>query len=168
MSTIKQIHIGEKFGRLTLMEEVESLYNNKIRRFLCECDCGNKKLIHLTNLKSGDTKSCGCLNIEISKQRNRTHGDSNSPEYQTWKRMKRRCDNPKGNRWEHYGGRGIKVCDRWINSYQNFLEDMGRKPSPEYSIDRINVNGNYEPSNCRWSTPKEQSNNTRRNKNYGK
>jgi hypothetical protein len=156
---------GQIFGNLIIINEVEPLYNKRVRRFMCKCDCGNQKIVMLSNLKNGSTKSCGCLS-KINAYK--THGDSGSPEHQTWQRMKRRCDNEKGNRWEHYGGRGIKVCDRWLHSYENFLNDMGRKPSPKHSIDRIDVNGNYEPSNCRWSTPKEQSNNTRRNKKYGK
>jgi hypothetical protein len=154
------------YGLLTIVNEVEPLYNKKVRRFLCKCECGNKKIVMLSNLKNGSTKSCGCISKLLTSQRSKTHGDSKSPEYKTWKNMKRRCDNPKGNRWMHYGGRGIKVCDRWLHSYENFLNDMGRKPSPQHSIDRIDVNGNYEPSNCRWSTAKEQANNTKRNKKY--
>jgi hypothetical protein len=151
-----------KYGLLTLINEVEPLYNKKVRRFLCKCECGNEKIIHLTNLNNGSTKSCGCLNKLLVSKRNKTHGDSTSQEYATWKRMKRRCDYEKGNRWEHYGGRGIKVCNRWLNSYENFLQDMGRKPSPQHSIDRINPDGNYEPSNCRWATSKQQANNKRK------
>lgn len=152
----------EKYGRLTLLKEIEPLYNKKVRRFICLCDCGNEKVVMLSNLKNGSTNSCGCLNKEKVSVRSKTHGDSGSPEHRTWKLMKRRCDYPKGNRWIHYGGRGIKVCDRWLNSYENFLNDMGRKPTPKHSIDRINPDGNYEPSNCRWATAKEQSKNQRR------
>ena len=157
-----------RYGKLTIVKEIEPLYNKKVRRFICKCDCGNEKIVMLTNLNNDSTKSCGCLNKELVSNRTKTHGDSGTPEHKTWKNMKRRCDYEKGSRWKHYGGRGIKVCDRWLNSYENFLKDMGRKPGPEYSIDRINVDGNYEPSNCKWSTPKEQSNNTRRNRNYAK
>lgn len=154
----------KKYGKLTVLKEIEPLHNKKVRRFICLCECGNEKIVMLTNLNNGSTTSCGCNRKGVNKK----HGDTGSPEHRTWKNMKRRCDNPKGNRWMQYGGRGIKVCERWLNSYENFLEDMGRKPSPIHSIDRINVNGNYEPSNCRWATPKEQSNNTTRNKNYAK
>jgi hypothetical protein len=158
----------KRYGKLITVKEVEPLYNKKVRRFLCKCDCGNEKVVILSNLNNGSTKSCGCLNKEVASNRLKKHGDSGSPEHKTWKAMKQRCDNPKGNRWMHYGGRGIKVCDRWINSYENFILDMGRKPGPEYSIDRINVDGNYEPSNCKWATPKEQSKKTRRNTYYAK
>jgi hypothetical protein len=97
---------------------------------------------------------------------NTKHNNSSSLEYSAWRAMKQRCLCPNAIHFKHYGGRGIKVCDRWINSFENFLKDMGKKPSSIHSMDRIDVNGNYEPNNCRWATPKEQAKNTRRNKTY--
>jgi hypothetical protein len=161
-----------KYNRLTIIREVEPI-KPKERRVLVECECGKQFETNLYSLKSGNTKSCGCLKIERTIQSRTFHGDSQrvskgvEREYIAWKAMKQRCFNPKGKFYYLYGGRGITVCDRWLElngqGYMNFLNDMGRKPSREHSIDRINVDGNYEPSNCRWATPKEQRNNQRVN-----
>jgi hypothetical protein len=152
----------ERYGRLTVLKDVER-YGYR-RRVQCQCDCGNIKNYYYASIKSNHTTSCGCLKKE-SKHLIK-HSDSRigkvTKEYVTWQNMKRRCDNPNKKCWMDYGGRGIKVCDRWINSYENFLLDMGRKPTPFHSIDRINVNGDYEPSNCKWSTKSEQQYNRRK------
>jgi hypothetical protein len=166
MIDVKQ---GDKYGRLIIVQELEptyTKYNRMVRRFECICDCGNKWKGQLQTLRNGRTKSCGCYHKEKSKEtqliNNFKHGESNKKlEYFIWKNLKKRCNNPNNKKYKDYGGRGIKVCNEWINSYEQFIKDMGYKPSKEYSIDRINVNGNYEPSNCRWATPEQQANNKR-------
>jgi len=112
-------------------------------------------------LRSGHTKSCGCLSGETTAIRNTTHGLSKNPLYGLWIKVKDRCSNQNCEDYKYYGARGIKVCDRWLNSFPNFLADMGPRPSRSHSIDRINTNGNYEPGNCRWATPLQQNSNRR-------
>jgi hypothetical protein len=161
--------IGQKFNRLTVIKEEEKLRykTSTVRRFLCRCDCGNEKIIIGAHLRSGKIKSCGCYNIEVSTERailiNTTHGNWHNPLWQTYYNMKRRCYNEKRKDYPLYGGRGIKVEDVWLGDegFNNFVKDMGLKPDKFYSIDRINVDGDYGPENCKWSTPKEQANNRR-------
>ncbi len=138
--------------------------------YKCKCDCGNDKIASGKSVKKGDTKSCGCAYKLAADKRNETpkHGHSRrgqmSPEYRSWLAMKNRCRNPNYADWAGYGGRGITVCERWTNEngFENFLEDMGERPSLEHSVDRYpDLNGNYEPSNCRWGTRKQQSDNRR-------
>lgn len=126
----------------------------------CRCECGTDKLVNLYNLIAGKTTSCGC-SIDYGAGV-KTHGLSKTPEYHIWKAMKARCYNQQHKNFPDYGGRGVKVCDRWLSSAANFVADMGVRPSPSHSIDRIDCNGMYEPSNCRWATQKEQTRNTRR------
>jgi hypothetical protein len=160
--------------RLKIIREVEPKIsaNRKYRMVECLCECGNKITIRLLSYKTNNTKSCGCLNTEKRKlwgSNNLKHGHSNlrdkknrlaSREYKSWINLKQRCNNPNNKDWDEYGGRGIKVCDRWLNSFENFLTDMGERPRG-YSIDRIDPNGNYEPSNCRWADNKTQRHNQR-------
>jgi hypothetical protein len=151
---------GKRFHRLVVISR--AVNHGKDARWNCQCDCGNTSIVQSNNLKSGNSKSCGCLNIDNIT----VHGCSGkkiTSEYIAWDNMKSRCYNPNNPRYKHYGERGIKICDRWLgkNGFQHFIEDMGAKPSAEYSIDRIDNDGDYEPSNCRWATIKQQRNNQR-------
>jgi hypothetical protein len=170
-----EIHTGTKFGRLTIVKEVQPLIypsGKPRRKFMCQCVCGKISEITINHLRTNKTKSCGCYrkdplmngNLKHKETISHSKGNKLSTEYMTWTNIKTRCYNPNQEFYHLYGGRGIQVCDRWLNSFENFLKDMGRKPSPEYSIERIDVDGNYEPSNCKWATPKEQANNKRRTK----
>jgi hypothetical protein len=155
---------GQKFGRLTAVSRAPKL-KSRNNRWNCVCECGNTTTASCADLRSGHSNSCGCYMIDRIKETNTTHGQAlKTPEYNTWNLMRDRCTNPNNNRYMRYGGRGIKVCDRWLNSFENFFKDMGKRPSYKHSIDRWpNNDGNYEPGNCRWGTKKEQADNTGRN-----
>jgi len=153
---------NQRFGRLAVIERAEQSGRNTMWR--CRCDCGRETIVQANNLRRGASKSCGCLNAEWRKSYFTTHGHANkghlSPTYQSWKGMLNRCTNPNGYDWKLYGGRGITVCDRWRHSFENFLADMGERPVG-YSIERIDVNGNYEPDNCKWIPLGDQVKNRR-------
>lgn len=156
---------GQRFGRLVVISHAQSAGMSRAHRWLCECDCGARIVALGTSLRSGETRSCGCLKREIAKaagDRTRTHGLSGSSTYNIWDSLRQRCTNPKRKDYPGYGGRGIRVCPRW-DDFECFLEDMGPRP-PGCSIERRDVNGDYTPGNCRWATAVEQARNTRANK----
>lgn len=130
------------------------------------CRCGKKFSARVGDINTGNTQSCGCLFKQKLIKRLTIHNESKTTEYKTWASMKRRCNDTGQQNYKYYGGRGIKVCARWLEKkgkgYLNFLSDLGRRPTIKHSIDRIDNNGNYEPDNCKWSTHTEQMNNTRR------
>lgn len=170
---IQENLIGNKIGSLIIVKDLgmritgEHLFKNRgkiysqtRRYYLVKCKCGSELKMRADNLNSGRSMQCSfCSN---KKNLNPiTHNMSHSKEYNTWRGMKQRCTNKKDKSFKDYGGRGIAVCERWLHSFENFITDMGLKPSLKHSIDRINNDGGYEPSNCRWATRKEQNKNKR-------
>lgn len=143
---------SQRFGRLVAKSETGERTRGGSFLWRCVCDCGAAVTVARNNLISGNTKSCGCLVLDVRRavgSRPKTHGKSGTPTHRTWVAMRLRCRSPTVRSYENYGGRGIKVCDRW-QKFENFLADMGERPGPDYSIDRIDPDGNYEPDNCRW------------------
>lgn len=136
---------GQKFGRLTIESEA---FSKGERRVLCNCDCGKQKEVRLAEIKRGRTSSCGCLHKENFTKRNTTHGQRKTTTYSSWSDMLKRCYNKKSTHYENYGGRGISVCKPW-HRFEDFLRDMGHRPH-RYSLERIDVNRNYYPANCKW------------------
>ncbi len=159
--------IGKRFGRLTVIALGHSAGGK--RYWSCSCDCGQDCVIVGSRLRRGETQSCGCLQRELMSSRMIKHGNarkgSKTPTYKSWMHMIRRCTDSNNNRYQHYGERGIAVCDKWRHSFDVFLADMGERPTAKHSIDRHpDPNGNYEPGNCRWATSEEQQNNKRNNR----
>lgn len=163
--------IGKTFARLTVTGEAEKYITpkgQKKRRVFVRCNCGNELTVVLDSLKRGITASCGCYRSELLVAP-RKHGYTRNArnkarpsEYVSWFNMIQRCENPKNKAYKYYGGRGITVCKDWRESFGAFLSNIGPKPLPGLSIDRIDVNGNYEPGNCQWATPQQQANNKRK------
>src|SRR3990167_10575783 len=147
----------QRFGRWIAISRV----SRKGRSFwICRCDCGEKGLVSLSELRRNKSKSCGCLSAELFVKGQTVHGMAHTSEYKAWKAMKQRCLNAKHADFKYYGARGIRVCKQWKNDFATFFTDMGARPKG-YSLDRINNDGNYEPRNCRWTTPAVQSMNSR-------
>ena len=162
MKKVKDIS-GQKFGRLTAIKFLRIEKHKAV--WLCKCECGNLLEVRGTDLTKGHTKSCGCLRKESCGNNNKTHDKSNTRLYSIWCDIKKRCYNLNCKSYKNYGGRGIKVCDVWCNDFMNFYNwAMSHNYNDTLTIDRIDVNGNYEPNNCRWSTAKQQARNKRNNR----
>jgi hypothetical protein len=153
---------GRTFGRLTVLDRAPN--RGQFVRWNCLCTCGITKPVDASELRKGSTKSCGCLQQEVAKQTQTTHGHSGSNrtrEYRSWEAAKQRCFNPNTSGYKNYGGRGITMCEAWALDFNVFLQDMGPRPEG-HSLDRVDSNGNYEPSNCRWADVQTQNSNRRK------
>lgn len=156
---------GQRFGRLLVLSRLIDVADGSLNaRFECLCDCGTMAVVRSYDLVSHAARSCGCLRKETTRDRASTHGLSHLPEYHIWMDMRARCGRQTNKAYANYGGRGIRVSPEWNESFECFLRDVGRRPGPEYSLDRIDVNGNYSPGNVRWATKQTQANNTRANR----
>jgi hypothetical protein len=149
--------VGERFGRIVIVSTTVT------GKAVVRCDCGTEKTVSISNVLAGRTKSCGCLQREVTARRMLTHGMSRTREYHIWAKLIQRCEDPNHRAFKYYGGRGITVCERWRSAFENFNSDMGPRPSSRYSVERKDNSRGYEPSNCVWATAKEQARNTRRN-----
>lgn len=152
--------VGSRYRRLVVLEQVT---RHAPIKWKCRCDCGKIIVAIGKSLAQGSADSCGCLRAERLSKSKTKHGACGTGTYRVWMHMRQRCENPTDNGFPDYGGRGIRVCERWRKSFSSFFEDMGEKPTGK-SINRINNDGNYEPSNCKWATESEQANNRRGNR----
>lgn len=152
---------GQKFGRLTVIKRGENIDNHA--GWICQCECGNIVNVNGKYLREGKTTSCGCYHNELLRERSLTHGKTHTRLYRIWANIISRCCNSNVDCYEYYGGRGISICDEWKNNFENFYEwSINNGYNEQLTIDRINNDGNYEPSNCRWVTMKEQCKNRRK------
>lgn len=159
---------GQRFGRLVALEIVDYYGKTRIKRWRCQCDCGNTVNVLMTSLRAGKTLSCGCMHREIIgemgrqnlRHGERTRRDPPTKEYTAWVNMKSRCLNPRNPRFPEWGGRGITICAEWLHSFETFLQDMGRCP-PDHSLERIDNAGPYTKMNCVWATAEKQARNRR-------
>lgn len=167
MAILKDL-TGKRFGRLYVIKRSNDAFTSGGHRnvtWLCRCDCGKEVEVRGSRLNKGETKSCGCLFKEIIENGSarRTHGMRNTREYSIWCNMRQRCTNPNSSSFPRYGGRGVSVCDRWLESFQNFYDDLGPAPSPDHSLERLDNNSGYSAENCRWATTEDQVRNKRNN-----
>lgn len=152
---LKKDLVGEKFGRLTVVSEAPRNQDDNRPMWNCLCECGGEKTVRQSSLEMGHTRSCGCMHSEA----NTRHGMARTKVYKAWRGMQDRCYNPNLDSYKNYGGRGIKVCDRWLNSFEYFYADMGDPPTLDHTVEREDVHGDYEPSNCVWDTWTAQARN---------
>jgi len=166
VTPLRIIPIGTRYGRLTVVGAPFKPEGARDYFVACACDCGERKAVRPSDLRSGDTRSCGCLRKETAGRMNLTHGHSGknqTPAYRSWASMVRRCTYPSDIGYQNYGGRGISICQKW-RTFEGFHEDMGDPPVPGLSLERNDVNGDYCKANCRWASKLEQANNTRTNR----
>lgn len=161
MKYVREDLAGRRFGMIFVVSFDPSSDPQGYGKWKCKCDCGTEFTQRGNRLLAGSAASCGCRKRDAKTESRISHGETRNGEvprdYMVWQGMIARCENPKGNRWKSYGGKGVKVCERWRHSFPAFIEDMGPRPTPRHTIDRIDSSGNYEKSNCKWSTPKEQA-----------
>lgn len=156
--------VGRRYVRL-VVEELAGVGKGGVRSWRCRCDCGGGKVVSTARLNFGNVKSCGCLQRETrTAGHHRTHGMAKTPEWSIWCGVRKRCTNPACKSWPRYGGRGIRMCERWAKDFLAFYEDVGPRPSPAHMLDRIENEGHYEPGNVRWVTARASSNNRSTNR----